>query len=85
MTKSIRVVGQKGQVVIPKDIRDKFGLVEGTGVTFEMRGGEVILKRSSTRKSSVDYFVATRGEKVRTRSEIAKLLDEEAVGRYIGH
>jgi hypothetical protein len=33
----------------------------------------------------VDYFVAIRGEKVRTRSEIAKLLDEEAVGRYIGH
>jgi AbrB family looped-hinge helix DNA binding protein len=46
MTKNIRVVGPKGQVVIPKDIRDRFGLVEGTTVTFEMRGGEVILKRS---------------------------------------
>lgn len=34
-------VGAKGQVVIPKDLRDEIGLQPGTEVEFEQDGGSV--------------------------------------------
>jgi AbrB family looped-hinge helix DNA binding protein len=34
-------VGAKGQVVIPKDIRDELGLAPGSEVDFERDGGAV--------------------------------------------
>ncbi|WP_371878717.1 AbrB/MazE/SpoVT family DNA-binding domain-containing protein [Conexibacter sp. DBS9H8] len=36
-------VGEKGQVVIPKAIRDIAGLQPGDEVDFELRDGEVVL------------------------------------------
>jgi antitoxin PrlF len=36
-------IGSKGQVVIPKAIRDDAGLHPGDRVDFEYRGGEVVL------------------------------------------
>jgi AbrB family looped-hinge helix DNA binding protein len=36
-------VGEKGQVVIPKAIRDVVGIHPGDEVDFELRDGEVVL------------------------------------------
>lgn len=36
-------VTKKGQVTIPKKVRDKLGLKEGRKVSFEVRGGEAVL------------------------------------------
>ncbi|MBS3814813.1 AbrB/MazE/SpoVT family DNA-binding domain-containing protein [Candidatus Bipolaricaulota bacterium] len=36
-------VTKKGQVTIPKKIRDKLGLEEGMKVTFQLKGKEAIL------------------------------------------
>ncbi len=36
-------IGAKGQVVIPKPLREKAGLTPGSEVDFELRGGEVVL------------------------------------------
>ena len=47
-----RTVGKKGQVTIPKEIREKFGLKEGERVVFEIRGGEIVMRPE---KSGEDY------------------------------
>jgi AbrB family looped-hinge helix DNA binding protein len=38
-------VGPKGQVVIPKDLRDQLGLEPGDEVTFWREGDQVIVRR----------------------------------------
>lgn len=39
-----RRIGAKGQVVIPKDLRDRADLHPGDEVDLEMRGDEVVLR-----------------------------------------
>lgn len=43
------LVGAKGQVVIPKDIRDALDIRPGQEVVFERRGDEVILRAARMR------------------------------------
>jgi len=38
-------VGPKGQVVIPKDLRDQLGLEPGDEVTFWREGDQVVVRR----------------------------------------
>ncbi|MDQ3328670.1 MAG: AbrB/MazE/SpoVT family DNA-binding domain-containing protein [Chloroflexota bacterium] len=71
-------VTSKGQVTLPKKVRDGLGLVPGSEVEFELREGEVLLRKSVSEEKfarwqgylrgklsedSVDQFVDTlRGE-----------------------
>ena len=43
--KSMRI-GERGQVTIPKDIRDQFGLKPQTEVEFRVVGGSIVLKKA---------------------------------------
>lgn len=56
-------VTSKGQVTVPKSIRDYLGLKAGSAVTFERRpDGEIVIrpdKRPKTRRASV--FARLRG------------------------
>ena len=39
-------VGERGQVTIPKDIRDKFGLGPNADVEFTVQGGSIVLNKA---------------------------------------
>ena len=43
--KSMRI-GERGQVTIPKEIRDQFGLRPETEVEFRVIGGNIVLKKA---------------------------------------
>lgn len=49
-------VTSKGQVTIPKKVREKLGIQPGEEVGFEERGEQVILKKALT-KSPFDKWV----------------------------
>ena len=38
-------VSSKGQIAIPKSVRDALNLVEGTKLTLEVRGQEIVLSK----------------------------------------
>ena len=45
-------VSSKGQIAIPKLIREALNLSEGTKLTLDVRGGEIILSRNPRRRNS---------------------------------
>jgi AbrB family looped-hinge helix DNA binding protein len=47
----------KGQVTIPKDVRDALGLKAGEPVEFEMREGEAVIRRAPVASSDFDQRV----------------------------
>lgn len=47
MLKLKRKVGSKGQVVIPKPIRDQLGIHEGEEVYFYVENGKVVVEKKS--------------------------------------
>jgi antitoxin PrlF len=51
------VVSEKGQVTIPKAIRDRLGLRAGTELEFAAEGGRLIARKAE----SVDVFAKWRG------------------------
>lgn len=38
-------IGERGQITIPKELRDKYGLHPACEVTFTEAGGELVLRR----------------------------------------
>lgn len=50
-------VTSKGQVTLPKKIRDEFGLAPGSEVEFEVREGQVVLRK----KVSVEKLARWQG------------------------
>lgn len=79
--KSRMRVGEKGQIVIPKEVRQKAGIKEGTQVTVEFREGEVVVKRAGPpAESFVDYFTSTYSKKLTKELDVKKTIEEEYLG-----
>lgn len=52
------ILSEKGQVTIPKSVRDKLGLVPGTVLDFEAKDGRLV----ATKKLAEDIFKKWRGK-----------------------
>lgn len=89
-------VGVKGQVVIPKEIRDQIGIRPGDEVAFDSRGDEVRIRRvADVEASQADRIKALRGiwagdgtdtdalivERRREREREERKAQEHGVGR----
>jgi AbrB family looped-hinge helix DNA binding protein len=81
-----RELGEKGQVVIPKDIRDFLNLKIKGNIIFEIRDNEVILKPEDDPEKIINDYCNVPGKKIRTSpSEIRKIIMEkykDEVSRY---
>lgn len=52
-----REIGEKGQIVIPKDIREHFGLHSGEKVLFSTREDEIIIKKEQNPEEFLKDFL----------------------------
>ena len=80
-----RNIGPKGQVVIPKRMRDALGLKPGVEITLEMRDQEIIIKKPQVRGSYTEYFITTSSPKLKKRINIKELLNQEVEERNALH
>jgi AbrB family looped-hinge helix DNA binding protein len=74
---SKRNVGSKGQVVIPKWMRDALGLKPGVEVILEMRDQEIIIKKPQVNGSYTEYFITTSKPKLTKPIDIKQMIIQE--------
>ena len=74
-------MGERGQIVVPKDIRDQLGLKPGSEVLFEIEDGKIIIRKKKTGEEFVDEFVSIipKEKKLKklTAKEIKSILEEQ--------
>lgn len=72
-----RKLGPKGQVVVPKEIREKLHLTEGTNLTFELSGETILVRPEPSPEAIVERFLSVKGRKLRKLVDWKSVLDEE--------
>ena len=71
-------VGPKGQVVIPKDIRDKIGIKEYSDVIVDIMDDSVVIKKLKPESVSyVDYYCTTYSKKLTKKIDFKKMTEEQ--------
>jgi AbrB family looped-hinge helix DNA binding protein len=78
-----KTIGPKGQVVIPKGIREALGLKPGVRVIIERRGEEILISKPKIEGSYTEYFTATRSPKLKGPVHIKKIMTEEVAQRSV--
>ena len=82
-----RTVGARGQVVLPKDIREQFGFSEGSEIAFETRENEVVIKPAKTTEEFLkDFFTSSKRIKIKGDPVkwYKKVLDVQYEEKYRG-
>ncbi|MHB1507052.1 MAG: AbrB/MazE/SpoVT family DNA-binding domain-containing protein [Cuniculiplasma sp.] len=77
-------VGPKGQVVIPKEIRDQIGIKEYSEVIVDILDDSVVIRKLNPESVSyVDYYTATYSKKLKEKVNIKKIADEQYEGNIL--
>ena len=66
------VVSPKGQVTVPREVREQLGLLPGTVVTFEVRDGVALLRKGEPGAHPVDVLYGS----IDLDRPVDELLDE---------
>ena len=78
-------VGPKGQVVIPKDIRDKIGIKEYSEVIVDSSDDSVIIKKLIPESVTyVNYYCATYSKRLNRKVDIKKITEEQYERNILG-
>ncbi|MEM3378408.1 MAG: AbrB/MazE/SpoVT family DNA-binding domain-containing protein [Candidatus Bathyarchaeia archaeon] len=80
-----RRVGQKGQIVIPKDVREYVGILPGGDVLMEVRDKEVVIRSEVDPKDFVEAFCRVVGQKLTKKIDLDVLHEQEAEERFALH
>ena len=78
----IRTVGEKGQIVIPKDIREYFDLKRGSRLLFEVKNDEIIIKPQKDEEFAEEFCSIVK-EKLTKKIDIKRLYHDQIEGRNI--
>ncbi|MGC8506290.1 MAG: AbrB/MazE/SpoVT family DNA-binding domain-containing protein [Thermoplasmata archaeon] len=72
------IVGPRGQVDIPKEIRDKIGIKEYSEVIVDVIDDSVIIKKLKPESVTyVDYYCTTYSKKLTKKVDIKKITEEQ--------
>ena len=78
-------MGPKGQVVIPKQMRDALGLKPGVEVILETRGNEIVISKPKIEGNYTEYYTATQASKLKKPVPIKEIVAQEVAQRHALH
>jgi len=78
-----RLMGPKGQIVIPKTIRNLLGLKKGSKVLFELENGEVKIKPQQSPEEFVEEFYSAVKKKLNKKVSLNELYAIELEERVL--
>lgn len=76
-----RIVGPKGQVVIPDSMRQALGIKPGSKVVFEIRDEEIVIRPDLKPNEFVENYTKTYAKKLRKEVDVKKVIEEEVAER----
>jgi AbrB family looped-hinge helix DNA binding protein len=76
-----RKIGQKGQIVIPKIVRELLAVSPGDEIIMEVREKEVLIRPKVDPTKFVEDFCLA-GRKLREKIDLERLLEEEVKERF---
>lgn len=76
-------MGRKGQLVIPKIIREFLGVGPGDEVIMEVRGKEVLIKPKMDPEKFVEDFCSRGGKKLTEKIDLERMLEGEVEERLV--
>lgn len=77
-----RKIGPKGQIVIPKVIREHLGIMPGDEVIMEVRERDVVISAGVSPEDFVEDFCSIAGKKLSKKVDLERLLELEAEERF---
>ncbi|MEM2930734.1 MAG: AbrB/MazE/SpoVT family DNA-binding domain-containing protein [Thermoproteota archaeon] len=80
-----RRIGPKGQVVIPKIIREALGIQPGDEIVMEVREKELLMKPELDPEKFIDDFCSIGKKKLTRKIDLKRILEEEVEERLVLH
>lgn len=77
----LRKIGPKGQIVIPKIIRDYLGIKPGDTVVMEVREGEIVIIPGKSPREFVEGFCSVVKEKLTEKIDLERFIESEVEER----
>jgi AbrB family looped-hinge helix DNA binding protein len=75
-------VGPKGQVLIPKPMREAIGIRPGVDVIVELRDNEIVISKPKVEGNYTEYYTSTSSRKLKKPVNIKKVILKEAANRH---
>ncbi len=74
-----RRLGPKGQVVIPKDVRDFLSIEPGSEVVFEVKEEGAFMKPSRAPSQLLDEYLSILTPKLKKKVQLEEVIEEETL------
>lgn len=77
-----KCVGPKGQILIPKPMREAIGIKPGVDVVIELRDDEIVISKPKVEGNYTEYYASTSSPKLKKKVNIKELILEEVSKRH---